>query len=73
MFDALIVDKCAARGIKVEDHMSAFEETDLGVLARNARLVDDQVVIQLAANIDDVFLDSEDLGAADDEEGAGRP
>ena len=60
-FHFLFIDEGAAGGVAIVKHILAFLETDLGVKARDEGFLDDQVVLELAANIRDDEFQAENL------------
>ena len=69
LLDALVVDEGAACRVQVEDHVTTVDLAQLGVDARDAAIVDAQVVVGAAPDVEDGLREGEDVRAIHDQEG----
>jgi len=49
--------------------MSSLYDPNLPVFSRNTGVIDDEIIFEIAADVDDVFVQGVDLGPSDDEKG----
>src|SRR5258708_27677477 len=68
LIDRLAIYESAAGGIEVEENEPPLDCPKLGVIARNARIIDDQSIVQASAHVDDGLNQRKDFFAFNDQE-----
>ena len=53
LINSFSIDVCPSGGTNIKDDISFRNETNLGMSARNAQVIDYQMVIALPTNVDD--------------------